>query len=94
MPLLGVSNKGMYYMGIPLLTTSKCSGHQACQPFFMSDTISAHRDDEALPTGTAVLFRPTCPPLQAPKGPCSYMVYTQGSKGFAYTYFKGKVYTI
>ena len=40
MPLLGVSNKGMYYMGIPLLTTSKCSGHQTCQPFFMADTIS------------------------------------------------------
>ena len=29
-----------------------------------------------------------------PKGPCRYMVYTWGPKGFPYTYFKAQVYTI
>ena len=29
-----------------------------------------------------------------PKGPCRYMVYTWGPKGFPYTYFKGQVYPI
>ena len=29
-----------------------------------------------------------------PKGPCRYIVYTLGTKGFSNTYFRAKVYTI
>ena len=32
--------------------------------------------------------------LLTPKGPCRYMVYTQGPKGFPYTHFWAQVYTI
>ena len=32
--------------------------------------------------------------LPNPKGPCRYMVYTFGPKGFPYTYFKAQVYPI
>ena len=32
--------------------------------------------------------------VKLPKGPCRYMVYTWGPKGFPYTYFKAQVYPI
>ena len=32
--------------------------------------------------------------ILSPKGPCRYMVYNSGPKGFPYTYFKAQVYPI
>ena len=40
------------------------------------------------------LFECMAAKLAILKGPCRYMVYTWGPKGFPYTYFKAQVYPI